>query len=70
MNIDQYAIEKGYDKALKTDLVFNGFDVYELTFDEDCFVGLPQFLLLKGESMRVGELEENVKIFDLLYKEE
>jgi hypothetical protein len=48
---------------------WNGYDVYEPTFndDEDHFIGIPQFLLAKGEKLRWTKTQdESFAIMDRL----
>ena len=49
-----------YHKGLN----WNGYEVYELDFDEECFVGLPLVILVKEGQVRLSTPEESFEYFD------
>ena len=48
--------KKGYD--------WNGYEVYELDFDNKAYVGLPLVILVKGEEVRLSTTGESLDYLD------
>lgn len=71
-DVEEFAIDNGYDGAKETDVIYNGYKVWEPTFKGSgtCFTGYPLVILVKGDDIRLSTEDESLEILSIMYPNE
>lgn len=69
MTLTEYAKKHGFEYVEKTGQTWNGYEVY-IPWNEryvGAYIGLPHYILKKGNKVRMCEPDECLEILDCVY---